>query len=79
MTPQNVYEYAKGLRVKLENIRGKIGYQNYRPLQDVFAASDDLCELVMALAENQKVLADALTAQATVQAESVKEEVKSNG
>lgn len=53
MTPDKIIEYGKGLRSKLEATRELIGYQSYKPLQDVFSIADDLCELVIALAENQ--------------------------
>jgi hypothetical protein len=57
MTPDRIKEYAVGLRAKLERVRTSVGYSNYRPLQDVFGIADDLCELVVALAENQNELA----------------------
>lgn len=54
MSPDAIYGYAKGLRTKLERIRSSVGYQTFKPLQEVFAIADDLCELVMALAVNQQ-------------------------
>lgn len=57
MSPEDIEQHGHNVRRKLKRIYSDSSYKNFGPIPDIFSAADDLCELVIALAENQKVTA----------------------
>lgn len=53
MSPAEIEQHARNIRRKLNRIWENSSYKNFGPIPDIFSAADDLCELVVALAENQ--------------------------
>jgi hypothetical protein len=54
MKPEEIEQHGRNVRRKLNRIFENSSYKNFGPIPDIFKAADDLCELVIALAENQK-------------------------
>jgi hypothetical protein len=54
MTPEEIEGHARNVRRKLNRIYDNSSYKSFGPVKDIFAVADDLCELVIALAENAK-------------------------
>jgi hypothetical protein len=54
MKPEEIEQHGRNVRRKLNRIFENSSYKNFGPIPDIFKAADDICELVIALAENQK-------------------------
>lgn len=53
ISPEKIISYGGVMRRKIERLRQTYG-TSHPAIAEVFAMADDLCELVVALAENQK-------------------------
>jgi hypothetical protein len=51
MAPGDIEQHGRNVRRKLNRIYDDSSYKNFGPVKDLFAVADDLCELVIALAE----------------------------
>jgi hypothetical protein len=60
MKPEEIEQHGRNVRRKLNRIFENSSYKNFGPIPDIFSAADDLCELVIALAENAKAAESAL-------------------
>lgn len=54
MSPSEIEEHGRNVRRKLNRIYENSSYKNFGPIKDIFAVADDICELVIAIAENLK-------------------------
>lgn len=52
MTPDEIAMHGRNVRRKLNRVYENSAYKNFGPIKDIFSLADDLCELVIALAEN---------------------------
>lgn len=68
MTPADIEAHGRNVRRKLTRIYENSSYKNFGPIKDIFAVADDLCELVIAIAENLQA-APALPPSVTVSVE----------
>lgn len=54
MSPEEIEGHAHNVRRKLNRIYDNSAYKSFGPVKDIFAVADDICELVIAIAENLK-------------------------
>lgn len=54
MSPEEIEGHARNVRRKLTRIYENSAYKSFQPIKDIFSVADDICELVIAIAENLK-------------------------
>lgn len=70
MTPQEIKARALKIRGRLKRLSEEYpAYSNFRPIKEIMIMSDDVCELIVELAENAEQFAPSGHIEAPVRTE----------